>query len=49
MIELNNIEHIYIFPGLTDMRLGIFGLRKLIIDLKFFIKFISKMIKILNY
>lgn len=32
MIELNNIEHIYIFPGLTDMRLGIFGLRKLIIE-----------------
>ena len=32
MIELKNIEHIYIFPGLTDMRLGIFGLRKLIIE-----------------
>ena len=30
MVDLKNIEHIYIFPGLTDMRLGIFGLRKLI-------------------
>ena len=28
MIDLTKIEHIYIYPGLTDMRLGIFGLRK---------------------
>ena len=32
MVDLENIGHIYIFPGLTDMRLGIFGLRKLIIE-----------------
>jgi len=32
MIDLNKIEHIYIFPGLTDMRLGIFGLRKKILE-----------------
>lgn len=32
MIELKNIEHVFIFPGLTDMRLGIFGLRKLIAE-----------------
>ncbi len=30
MVDLKNIQHIFIFPGLTDMRLGIFGLRKLI-------------------
>ena len=32
MIDLNKIEHIYIYPGLTDMRLGIFGLRKKILE-----------------
>ena len=32
MVDLENIEHIYIFPGLTNMRLGIFCLRKLIIE-----------------
>ena len=32
MIELNKIEHIYIYPGYTDMRLGIFGLRKKILE-----------------
>ena len=32
MIDLGKIEHIYIYPGLTDMRLGIFGLRKLILE-----------------
>lgn len=31
MVDLKNIEHIYLFPGITDMRLGIYGLRKLII------------------
>ena len=32
MIDLSKIEHIYIYPGLTDMRLGIFGLRKRIME-----------------
>ena len=32
MIDLNKIKHIYIYPGLTDMRLGIFGLRKKILE-----------------
>ena len=32
MVDLNKIEHIYIYPGLTDMRLGIFGLRKKILE-----------------
>lgn len=32
MIDLSKIEHIYIYPGLTDMRLGIFGLRKKILE-----------------
>lgn len=32
MIELEHINHIYIYPGSTDMRLGIFGLRKRIIE-----------------
>ena len=32
MIDLTKIEHIYIYPGLTDMRLGIFGLRKKILE-----------------
>lgn len=30
MIELKNIEHIYLYPGKTDFRLGMYGLRKLI-------------------
>ncbi len=32
MVDLTKIEHIYIVPGITDMRLGIFGLRKLLIE-----------------
>lgn len=32
MIDLSKIEHIYIYPGLTDMRLGMFGLRKKILE-----------------
>ena len=32
MVDLTKIEHIYIFRGLTDMRLGLFGLRKKIIE-----------------
>ncbi len=28
MIDLKNISHIYLYPGATDMRLGINGLRK---------------------
>lgn len=32
MIDLAKVEHIYIYPGLTDMRLGIFGLRKKILE-----------------
>ena len=32
MVDLNKIEHIYIYPGLTDMRLGIFGLRRKILE-----------------
>lgn len=32
MIDLSKIERIYIYPGLTDMRLGIFGLRKKILE-----------------
>ena len=32
MIDLTKIEHIYIYPGLTDMRLGLFGLRKKILE-----------------
>ena len=32
MIELSKINHIYIYPGLTDMRLGLFGLRKKILE-----------------
>lgn len=32
MIDLSKIKHIYIYPGLTDMRLGIFGLRKRIME-----------------
>ena len=32
MIDLSKIKHIYIYPGLTDMRLGIFGLRKRILE-----------------
>jgi transposase len=30
MIGLKNIEHIYLYPGKTDFRLGMYGLRKLI-------------------
>lgn len=30
MIDLNKIENIYIYPGTTDFRNGIYGLRKLI-------------------
>lgn len=33
MVDLEKVQHIYIFPGMTDMRLGIFGLRKLIIEI----------------
>lgn len=32
MVDLEKIEHIFIIPGITDMRLGIFGLRKLLIE-----------------
>ena len=32
MVDLTKIEHIYIYPGLTDMRLGIFGLRTKILE-----------------
>lgn len=32
MIDLTKIEHIFIYPGLTDMRLGMFGLRKKILE-----------------
>lgn len=32
MISLENIRHIYIYPQLTDMRLGIYGLRRKIIE-----------------
>ena len=32
MIDLSKIDHIYIYPGLTDMRLGMFGLRKKILE-----------------
>lgn len=32
MVDLSKIEHIYIYPGLTDMRYGIFGLRKKILE-----------------
>lgn len=32
MIDLSKIERIYIYPGLTDMRLGIFGLRNKILE-----------------
>ncbi len=32
MVDLSKIEHIYIYPGLTDMRLGIFGLRTKILE-----------------
>lgn len=32
MIDLTRIEHIFIYPGLTDMRLGMFGLRKKILE-----------------
>jgi len=34
MIDLNKIEHIYIYPHVTDMRLGIFGLKKKIIEIE---------------
>jgi len=30
MIGLKDIEHIYLYPGKTDFRLGMYGLRKLI-------------------
>ena len=32
MIDLNKIKHIYVYPGETDMRLGIYGLRRFILD-----------------
>lgn len=32
MIGLDNIKHIFIYPKLMDMRLGIYGLRKKIIE-----------------
>lgn len=33
MVDLEKVQHIYIFPGVTDMRLGIFGLRKLVMEI----------------
>lgn len=33
MVDLEKVRHIYIFPGVTDMRLGIFGLRKLVMEI----------------
>lgn len=38
MIDLNRIEHIYMYPSVTDMRLGIFGLKKKIIAIESEIK-----------
>ena len=32
MVDLNEIKHIYIFPGIAEMRLGIYGLRKKLIE-----------------
>ena len=32
MIDLNKVKHIYVYPGPTDMRLGIYGLRTLILS-----------------
>ena len=32
MVDLSGIKHIYIFPGITDMRLGIYGLRKRLLE-----------------
>lgn len=32
MIDLKNIKHIFLYPGCTDMRLGLYGLRKLILE-----------------
>jgi transposase len=32
MIDLSHIEHIYLYPGMTDMRLGIYGLRTKILE-----------------
>lgn len=34
MVDLSEIKHIYIFPGITDMRLGIYGLRKRLIEIE---------------
>lgn len=34
MIELSKIDHIYVYPGMTDMRRGIQGLRNLILDIE---------------
>ena len=34
MVDLSGIEHLYIFPGVTDMRLGIYGLRKILIGIE---------------
>lgn len=34
MIDLNNINKIFLYPGLTDMRLGITGLRKKLLSFK---------------
>lgn len=33
MIDLTKIEHIYLYPGMTDMRLGIYGLRKKLLSI----------------
>ena len=33
MIDLTKIEHIYLYPGMTDMRLGIYGLRKRLLSI----------------
>lgn len=34
MIDFKRINHVYLYPGSTDMRLGINGLRKLIDDIE---------------
>jgi len=32
MLDLTKIEHVYLYPGVTDFRNGLYGLRKLIGD-----------------
>lgn len=34
MIDLNNIDDIFLYPGFTDMRLGLYGLRRHIIEIE---------------